>query len=262
MIGTAMTGAATTGTAPTAGRLLVPLYVHPAVDPAAWQAVAAAGPGAVRAVVLNVANGPGPAPDPAFVQAAKELTAAGIELLGYVDTDYGTRPHAEVVADLLTHRQWYGTTGVYFDQAASHPAAVPHYRRLAVAARAAGCHTVVLGHGNHPEPEYAEPELSDLLVTFEGSLSRYEDLVLPLWTGHHPAERFCHLVYEVPAGRAEAAGTLLASRRAGAGCLVPGGGENPWDTLPYGLAPAVPPAATGTPATPSPPNPTDPECSL
>jgi hypothetical protein len=244
-----------------AARLLVPLYVHPSVDPAAWQAVAAAGPDTVRAVVLNIADGPGPAPEPAFQQAAAELTEAGIPLLGYVDTDYGRRSHAEVVAELLIYRQWYGTTGVYFDQAAAHPAALAHYRRLTTAARAAGCATVVLGHGTHPEPSFAEPELGDLLVTFEGSWTEYDALALPLWTGHHPAERFCHLVYQVPAAQARTAGALIASRRAGVACTVPGGGDNPWATLPHGLgtgpepevAPPVatdPPAATGNPATP------------
>ncbi|MDH6111655.1 hypothetical protein P3T36_001971 [Kitasatospora sp. MAP12-15] len=223
----------------TESRLLVPLYVHPAVDPAAWQAVAAAGPAAVRAVVLNIADGPGPAPDPAFEQAADRLHAAGITVLGYVDTAYGRRPHAEVVAELLNYRQWYGVTGVYFDQAASHAEAVAHYRRLATASRAAGCTTVVLGHGVHPEPAYAEPELSDLLVTFEGSWTDYDALVLPLWTGHHPASRFCHLVYDVPSERAGAAGALFASRRAGSGCAVAMGGANPWAGTPYGLAPTA-----------------------
>ncbi|MFI9269737.1 spherulation-specific family 4 protein [Kitasatospora sp. NPDC052896] len=221
-----------------APRLLVPLYVHPAVDPAAWQAVAAAGPALVRAVVLNVADGPGPAPDPAFTAAAAALRAAGVTLLGYVDTRYGRRPHGEVVAEVLTHRQWYDVSGVYFDQAAGHPAALPHYRRLATAARAAGCGTVVLGHGTHPEPDFAEPGLADLLVTFEGSWAEYEALALPWWTGHHSADRFCHLVYSVPDRLARAAAALIATRRAGAGCAVPGGGANPWSALPHGIVPA------------------------
>ncbi len=231
-----------------AGRLLVPLYVHPAVDPAAWRAVAAAGPETVYAAIVNPADGPGDGHDTVFAQAAAELRAARIPLLGYADTGYGRRPHAEVVADILANRQFFEVSGIYFDQVAAHPEALPHYRRLATAARAAGCASVVLGHGTHPDPGYAEPGLGDLLVTFEGDWNDYGSLALPLWTAHHPASRFCHLLYGVPARAAAAASTLMASRRAGIGCAVPGEGANPWRTLPHGLGRCAP-AADTTPVT-------------
>ena len=218
------------------GRLLVPLYVHPAVDPAAWRAVAAAGPARVAAVVLNIADGPGDAPDNVFAAAAEEVRAAGIPLLAYSDTDYGRRPHAAVVADLLTYRQWYATDGVYFDQVATATGALPHYRRLATAARAAGCGTVVFGHGDHPDPGYAEIGLADLLVTFEGDWEAYRSMTLPLWTARHASAHFCHLVYDVPAEAAAEATALISARRAGIGCAVPGSGDNPWATLPYELS--------------------------
>ncbi|MFH9349182.1 spherulation-specific family 4 protein [Kitasatospora sp. NPDC017646] len=227
----------TTGTVPD-GRLLVPLYVHPAVDPAAWRAVAAADPARIAAVVLNLADGPGEVPDHVFAEAAEELRAAGLPLVGYADTDYGRRPHAAVVTDILTYRQRHGINGVYFDQVATHPGALAHYRRLATAARAAGCGTVVFGHGEHPDPGYAEVGLADLLVTFEGDWDAYRAMTLPLWTGRHAASRFCHLVYDVPAESAQDASALIAARRAGVGCAVPGAGENPWRTLPYGLTAA------------------------
>ncbi|MDY0811706.1 spherulation-specific family 4 protein [Kitasatospora purpeofusca] len=216
------------------GRLLVPLYVHPAVDPAAWQAVAAADPGRIAAVVLNLADGPGD-PDHVFAEAAEELRRAGLPLLGYADTDYGRRPHAAVVQDVLTYRQRHGITGVYLDQVSTAPGALPHYRRLATAARAAGCATVVFGHGDHPDPGYAEVGLADLLVTFEGDWTAYQGLALPLWTGRHAAARFCHLVYDVPVERSGEATALIAARRAGVGCAVPGTGDNPWRTLPHEL---------------------------
>ncbi|MFC5665948.1 spherulation-specific family 4 protein [Kitasatospora misakiensis] len=223
-----------TGASHQDGRLLVPLYVHPAVDPAAWQAVAAADPKRIAAVVLNLADGPGE-PDQVFADAVEELRAAGLPLLGYADTDYGRRPHAVVVNDILTYRQRHGITGVYLDQVSTAPGALPHYRRLATAARAAGCATVVFGHGSHPDPGYAEVGLADLLVTFEGDWTAYRELALPLWTARHAAARFCHLVYDVPAERAGEAATLIAARRAGVGCAVPGTGDNPWCTLPYEL---------------------------
>ncbi|MFE9426513.1 spherulation-specific family 4 protein [Kitasatospora sp. NPDC006697] len=216
-------------------RLLVPLYVHPAVDPGAWQAVAAAGPSRVAAVVLNVADGPGAAPDHVFTDAAALLRASGIRLLGYSDTDYGRRAHAAVVEDLLRYQDWYGVDGVYFDQVAEHPAALTHYRRLITAARAAGCGTVVLGHGTHPDAGYAEVGLADLLVTFEGDWDAYQDLVPPVWTGRHPPSRFCHLVYDVPADRTDAFAKLATAHRAGLACAVPTPQPNPWTALPLGL---------------------------
>lgn len=225
-----------TGASQFDGRLLVPLYVHPAVDPAAWQAVAAADPGRIAAVVLNLADGPGDIPDNVFAEAADELRKAGLPLLGYADTDYGRRPHAAVVDDILTYRQRHGITGVYLDQVATHPGALAHYRRLATAARAAGCATVVFGHGDHPDPGYAEVGLADLLVTFEGDWETYRAMTLPLWTGRHAAARFCHLVYDVPAREAGEAAALIAARRAGVGCAVPGAGDNPWRTLPHALS--------------------------
>ncbi|MFD9126486.1 spherulation-specific family 4 protein [Kitasatospora sp. NPDC059571] len=219
-------------------RLLVPLYVHPAVEPEIWQAVAAAGPDRIGAVVLNVADGPGPAPDHAFAAAADKLHRSGIQVLGYADTAYGRRPHAEVTTDLLHHREWYGVDGVYFDQVSAHPDALPHYRRLATAARAAGCGTVVLGHGSHPDPEYADVGLADCLVTFEGDWKDYQELEPPPWTKRHPPARFCHLVYGVPVAAADMVGHLAAVRGVGLGCAVPADGANPWGGLPFGLPPA------------------------
>jgi len=206
--------------------LLVPYYEHPTEKPGAWDAVVAAAP-RVYGVVLNPASGPGTAADPAFAAVAGRLRAAGVRVLGYADTDYGRRPHAAVVADLLRHRDWYGTDGAFLDQVSSGPDALPHYRRLRTAAHAAGARTLVLNHGVHPDPGYAE--LADLLVTFEGPWDVYRTLGVPSWTAAHPPERFCHLVYGAPPDAVAASAVH---------CVVPGTGTHPWGTLPYAMEPA------------------------
>ncbi|GAA4922695.1 spherulation-specific family 4 protein [Streptomyces coeruleoprunus] len=197
--------------------LLVPYYEHPADRPAEWDALVASAP-LLYGVVLNPANGAGDAPDPAFAAVAARLRAAGVRVLGYADTDYGRRPHADVVRDLLRHRDWYGTDGAFLDQAAAEPELLDHYRRLEVAARAAGATTLVLNHGTPPHPAYGE--LADLLVTFEGPWDTYRHLDLP-GAGHH-----CHLVYAAPPDA-----RLTAPVR----CAVPGDGPHPWGTLPHVL---------------------------
>ncbi|MEV6960451.1 spherulation-specific family 4 protein [Streptomyces sp. NPDC051207] len=209
--------------------LLVPYYEHPAVRPAEWDAIVAAAP-RLYGVVLNPASGPGDRPDPAFAEVAARLRAAGVRVLGYADTAYGRRPHADVVRDLARHRDWYGTDGAFFDQAASARAQFAYYRRLAAAAWGAGCATLALNHGTAPDPSYAR--VADLLVTFEGSWESYRALRHEPWRG--PCDvRLCHLVYGVPPG-ADLAPRARA-RGAAVHCAVPGEGDHPWGTLPHTL---------------------------
>ncbi|GGX97559.1 spherulation-specific family 4 protein [Streptomyces hiroshimensis] len=210
-------------------RLLVPLYVHPAADPAAWSALVEAAP-RLHGVVLNVADGPGARPDPAFGAVAERLRGAGVRLLGYVDTGYGHRPPRAVVGDIRRHRRWYGVDGVFLDQAAAQAAHLPHYRRLVMLAKALGARTAVLNPGTHPDPGYAR--LADLLVTFEGTWETYRRAAVPPWTADHPPSRFCHLVYGVPPGRAAHVARTADGRGAGVHCAVPGEGANPWRSVP------------------------------
>ncbi|MFD6420021.1 spherulation-specific family 4 protein [Streptomyces sp. NPDC060194] len=209
------------------------MYVHPATDPDAWRSLADHAD-LLHSVVLNVADGPGPAPDPPYVAAAAALRAAGVRLLGYVDTDYGRRPHRQVAADLDRYADWYATDGCFFDQAASDASGLRHYRRLARAARARGCRTVVLNPGVHPAPGYAA--VADLLVTFEGDWPTYADAPgPPPWTADHPPEKFCHLIHGVPPSRCGLAARTAALRRAAVHCAVPGHGPNPYALLPPAL---------------------------
>lgn len=214
---------------PPSRQLLVPFYEHPAERPDAWRRLIAAAPN-LYGVVLNPASGPGTAPDPDFAETAGRLREANVSILGYTDTDYGRRPHADIVQDLLRHRDWYGADGAFFDQAAADAGLLEHYSQLTIAARAAGAATVVLNHGLHPHPRYLD--FADLLVTFENSWAAYENAEIPEWTGRHPPERFCHLIHGLPETFAEAAAELAQQRGAAVHCAVPGTAPHPWDTLP------------------------------
>lgn len=234
------------GDGPVERCLLVPLYVHPGADPAAWEATAA-NAASVAWVVFNPASGPGGAPQPEFVEAAALLSTAGVPLLGYVDTDYGRRSHHEVVADIERYQDWYRIGGVFLDQAAAAPELLAHYRRLAVAARSLEAWQVVLNPGTHPDPGYAE--FADVVVTFEGDAACHRSLTVPEWTADFPERRFAHLVHG--ATREDCAGIRESARRHRAGyCYAtPGSGDNPWSVVMPELlltaAPAAPVVRTG-----------------
>jgi hypothetical protein len=212
-------------------RLIVPAYFHPASHPAEWAWLAGQAQ-QIRLVILNLADGPGAAPDAAVPPVLDRLRAAGVAVAGYVDTDYGLRPAPDALADLGRYLDWYQVGGVFFDRAATGEEHVGHYADLAQAARRLGARVVALNHGAHPVAAYAEH--ADLLGTFEGPWPAYLGLAIPRWARSRPAGQFFHLPHSVPAGSFRDALWLAARRNAGSVYITDRGGPNPWDRLPAG----------------------------
>lgn len=213
------------------GGLVVPAYFHPAVRPGAWRVLAESA-ARLRLVVLNVASGCGELFDDAFRPAVAAVRAAGVPVAGYVDTDYGARSATAALAELNRYQQWYGVDGVFFDRVAATADQLDHYAALAGAARLLGAEVVAFNHGVYPVPGYVEH--ADLLGTFEGPWRVYRELVLPRWPREHPADRFVHLVYAVPAEHLGDA-VALAERRHAVACATAEALPNPWCGLPDGV---------------------------
>lgn len=249
--------------APATGRLGVgvPGYAHPMVAPTEWAELAR--PGApLHWAVLRIAGGstgpsglpdpacspgptgwsasggPGSRPDPYCLAAAARLREAGVRVLGHLDLRGGTRPFGELVSDAHRFLDWYAVEGFYVDRAPTDRASLPEARRALTTLRALGesAHPathLVLGHGTHPDPGYAEA--ADQLVTFSGAWPDYRWSQVAQWTADHPAERFCHLVYGVPRPHLEEA--LRIARWQGAGTVyftdrTKRDGVDPWEGLP------------------------------
>ena len=216
---------------PAQPRLIVPAYFHPSLRPDLWQSLAEQA-GRVRLVILNVASGPGAAPDRAFGAAAGHLRRAGVALAGYVDTGYGRRPPAGPLADIRRYVDWYGVAGICFDRAAATEEHLGYYAMLASRSRALGAGVVMFNHGVHPSPGYAEH--ADVLGTFEGPWRAYRHLAVPRWTRSYPASTFYHVVYAVPPRHLGDAFRLAAHRGAGSVYITDHSGGNPYDRLPTG----------------------------
>lgn len=214
---------------PAMPRLVVPAYFHPSLQPAQWEWLAEH-PERVWLVILNVSNGPGLRPEPAFQAVTERLHGAGITVIGYADTNYGQRYPEQVADELGRYLDWYPVTGVCLDRVAASAAWLPHYAKLAASAREMGARVVFFNHGLHPAEGYAEH--ADLLGTFEGTWQSYQRMEVPRWTRTWPAEKFYHVVYSVPPGQAREAVRLAVRRRAAAVYLTSRGGANPYDSLP------------------------------
>ncbi|MHC0430134.1 spherulation-specific family 4 protein [Streptomyces sp. O3] len=195
----------------------VPGYAHPLVAPVEWAAATArAAVDTTHWVVLNVAGGspsgaaggsaggPGVRPDPHCLEAAGRLRNAGVRVLGQLDLAYGARPFGDLVRDAHRYLDWYRPGGFYLDRCPTERSALADVHRVTATLRAL-CDDghLVLGHGTHPYPGYAEA--ADQLVTFSGGWSDYRWSQVAEWTAAHPPERFCHFVYGVPRGHLEEA---------------------------------------------------------
>jgi hypothetical protein len=212
-------------------QLVVPAYFRPDVRPDDWIQLAKHAP-QVRMVILNVANGPGTGPDPAFYPALDRLREAGVAVAGYVDSNYGRRPGRDALDDLGLFLRWYDVAGVLFDRVSVTAEHLDYYAALSRSARDMGAHKVLFNHGAHPLEAYAEH--ADLLGTFEGPWRAYLQLAVPRWTRSRPATNFYHVVYSVPPANYDHAYLLAMRRRAGCVYITDRKGANPYDCLPAG----------------------------
>ncbi|MFE9019781.1 spherulation-specific family 4 protein [Streptomyces sp. NPDC007808] len=212
----------------------VPGYAHPLLAPTEWGELTRPGT-PLHWVVLNVAGGPGTRPDPHCLEAAGRLSNAGVRVLGHLDLARGGSPFGEVISEAHRYLDWYRVDGFLLDRCPAERAALPATRRTVGALRALRDQAhIVLGHGTHPHPGYAE--CADQLVTFRGSWSDYRWSQVAEWTADYPPDRFCHFVQGVPLGHLDEA--LRIARWQGASTIWftdrtdRGGRTDPWESMP------------------------------
>ncbi|MET9052754.1 spherulation-specific family 4 protein [Streptomyces bacillaris] len=217
----------------------VPGYAHPLLAPAEWAELARPGT-PLHWAVLNIAGGPGTRPDPHCLAAAGRLRnareralhgeepddsvrACGGRLLGHLDLAHGERPFDELIADARSFVDWYRVGGFYLARCPTERAELPAVRRLTATLHALLAESdsaddggrLVLGHGTHPHPGYAEA--ADQLVTFQGPWTDYRWSQVAEWTADYPPSRFAHFVHGVPRTHLDEA--MRVARWQGAGTI-------------------------------------------
>src|SRR4051794_2382337 len=261
-----LTGAATARAGAAEGTIgqhvAVPSYINPSADPDAWVRLIGSTPGSVGLGVANVINGPDYIPLTDWSSVIAGAHAAGIRMVGYVDTGYlGTTGQltrlgssamadwfAQIEHDIDTWYTFYGPDlgGIFFDQGQNACGPTPdstewadRYQQLTdyVKRLHPGAVTVV-------NPGIVVPECyrnsADIIVTFEGSYESYigkaDNPVLNFqptdWDPGDP-NKIWHIIYGASTP-AQAAEILALSRTRGAGYVYVTDDvmANPYDTLP------------------------------
>jgi Spherulation-specific family 4 len=205
---------------------LLPLFAPPRTAAEAWEAVRRRGSGTVA--LVNVEDGPGSGRDPGWTAAIGRLVDAGVQVLGYVDFDLGTRPARHLRAQI---RRWagYPVDGVFLDHVPTSAYLIAVVAHAVGTARRAGLRRVVLNHGMPPDPLYRI--LPAQTGVFDGDWSALRDS--PAGTR---GDAF--LVHGVPAAERSEAKALLSERGAGLALLTDAGPDDAFTTLPSWHTPA------------------------
>jgi hypothetical protein len=137
--------------------------------------------------------------DPVWADVVESSREAGFTVLGYVQTDFGLRSSASVIAEMNRYRSWYGVKDFFLDEAATAYSVVSRYRAMAVNAHAGGG-MAVLNFGWNPHPAYME--FTDVAGVFEDSYAAYGSAYTrPAWFFNYPANRFLHIVHSTPSSK-------------------------------------------------------------
>jgi hypothetical protein len=210
---------------PSCRSTLIPAYLTPSaiVD-------AVEGASRPRLIVVNPESGPGANEHPEYRGAVRTAQRGGARVLGYVPTNYGSRPVADVMTDVDRYMSWYGVNGIFLDEASHVPALLPYYATLSRHIRGSGRRLVVLNPGVVPAPGYFH--LADVVVTFEGPYDRYAAAVerMQEWVGAQPPSHVAHLVYD--ASREQALSAVRNLDGAGYLYVTSGSLPDPWRALP------------------------------
>lgn len=184
---------------------------------------------AVEYTVINPNSGPNTTKDDAYEIITDQCHAKGISVLGYVSTEYGARPPTTVLDEIRRYEQWYGVSGIFFDEAASGTDRLDYYAQLYKSTKG----TVVLNPGVYPHQAYAE--CCDILCVEERGIEVTENrsVTTAEWMRGQPPEKFWYLIFNV-ADAAKMRRILKKAQQRNVGYIYVTNDAlpNPWDGLP------------------------------
>lgn len=193
-----------------------------------WDKVIAAKP---MVAMINPGSGPGTTADSLYVALVPKVKAAGIPVYGYVHSKgsagYGTRPLADIKADILNHIAWYGVSGIFIDTVSTDPAYLAYYTDLCSFVRSRGC-KVILNCGTKTYEALAK--ICDWLCVVETDAMTYSTIARPAWEANY--SNLWHMVHSCAAADMPRIVALAKQRKAGLVTVTDDVMANPYDTLP------------------------------
>lgn len=224
---------------PTTG-ILLPLYIYPQVELGnlfpienAYEKlanIAKAHPSVGITAIINPNSGPGTTQNIDFIRGISILTNAGIRVIGYVYTSYGSRPIASVEADIDRYISFYGSSisGVLFDEMSNTPGNANYYKTLSNYAKSKGLAFTAGNPGIDTLPGYIGTV--DTMTIYEGSGVPILNYLGGGWHSNYGKQNFNFVAYGVAS--LDQAYITSAAKYVGYMYITNDNLPNPWNTLP------------------------------
>jgi len=145
--------------------MLIPLYVDPG---SSWdELITAAATGVPIIAIINPDSGPDATAGSDYTTYMQKFADAGITMVGYVHTSYGSRAVSDVIADIDTYSAQYpGLSGIFVDEVATAASDVSYYQQLYTHIMGISGYTYdILNPGTQPDEGYVA--VSTSIVIFE-----------------------------------------------------------------------------------------------
>jgi len=197
--GSATTTAPSKTTAPSSStgcsapiKLLVPLYTYPG---SSWDTVAASGSVVPTVAIINPNSGPGNGPDSSYNTYMAKLNAAGVEMIGYVHTSYGTRDITTVKSEIDQYASEFPlVVGIFLDEAAATADQVAYYQELYTYIMSfPGWKYDVINPGTVPSSGYVN--VATQIVSYEDTTSKFAASANPSFASCSDKNQYAMITY-------------------------------------------------------------------
>ena len=184
-------------------KILLPLYIYPnwyEPDNYAWSEVVEAAAKVPIVAIINPNNGPdGKPPNEDYKRGLEDLRKSDATILGYVYTQYGDRPKAEVIQDIILYARRYNIDGIFLDETASNARQIDYYQEIYnYIKQNTYFKQVIINPGTSTEEAYLSKPTADTAVVFENYPQPWSEYQLPSYSGNYKPERFASLIHSVP----------------------------------------------------------------
>jgi hypothetical protein len=231
-------------------QILLPLYIYPNwydKNNYIWKQVILAAKKVPIVAIINPNNGPDRAPPNVdYQQGIKDLRRAGIEVIGYVPSNYANRDLRAVEADIDLYLKHFNVDGIFIDEAANKPEKLDYYHQIYryLKSRSSSSDTnrsiaykLIINPGTDVDESYLRQPVADTIVIFENNQQAWIKYRPPTYLGKNLDRKFAALIHTTN-NRKLMKSTLDRVAKAKFSYVYitddrpDTGDRNPWNTLP------------------------------